>query len=115
MRLSYIPAAHISVGRALAPLRDEDVLIIGSGLSYHNRREFRPAAKEPSAMDGQWPRALLSPSPVCLNGSRPLPPTEPIRREDHLLPLMVVVGAAGDDPCRCVYHQDHSKEPSNEF
>ena len=54
IRAGYDPAAHWAMGRALAPLRDEGVLIVGSGLSYHNLRQFGPAAKVPSSAFDAW-------------------------------------------------------------
>ena len=112
MRVGYDPQEHMALGRALAPLRDEGVLILGSGLSYHNLRQFGPAARAPSAAFDQWlQQTLVASSPQAriqglldwsaAPGARAAHP-----REDHLLPLMVAVGAAADEPGRCVYHQD---------
>ena len=59
LKAGYDPAEHLALGRALAPLRDEGVLIVGSGLSYHNLRQFGPGAKHPSKAFDDWLQQTL--------------------------------------------------------
>jgi aromatic ring-opening dioxygenase catalytic subunit (LigB family) len=108
----YDPALHLAVGRALAPLRDEGVLIIGSGLSYHNLQEFRgTSGYEPSRRFDDWlQQTLVHASPDArterLLAWEQAPSARAAHpREDHLIPLMVVVGAAEDEPGAVTYHQ----------
>ena len=108
----FDPAQHLAMGRALAPLRDEGVLIIGSGLSYHNLRAMRGAgAYEPSRQfDGWLQQTLVEASPKerterLIDWERAPCARETHPREDHLLPLMAVVGAAEDEPGATTYHQ----------
>ena len=97
------PAEHLAMGRALAPLRDEGVFIIGSGLTYHDLRGFgngsAPAVSE--AFDA-WLRETMalaqSERDDRLTGWASAPSGRRAHpREEHLLPLMVVAGAAGAD------------------
>jgi aromatic ring-opening dioxygenase catalytic subunit (LigB family) len=106
---NYDPAQHVRIGRALAPLRDEGVAIIGSGLSFHNLRMFGPSARQPSAAFDAWlAEALEQPAPAreqTLLAWEQAPFARICHpREDHLVPLFVALGAAGHDPAVRIYH-----------
>ncbi len=96
------PRAHLAIGRALAPLRDEGVLIVGSGMSYHNLRAFGPrAAPVAEAFDAWLREAVVQPREereARLTAWASAPSARAAHpREEHLLPLMVIAGAAGGD------------------
>ncbi len=106
LQQSLDPQSHLALGRALEPLRDEGVLIVGTGMSFHNMRRFRmqggdavdpdserfdtwlaetvalPAAEREQRLQ-HWDQAP---------GGRASHP-----REEHLLPLHVIAGAGGSD------------------
>lgn len=113
MKSGYDPATHMSVGRALAPLRSESVLIIGSGLSYHNLRQFGPGARHVSKLFDDWLQATLVQATPSEREKRLLAWTaapaarEAHPREDHLIPLMVAVGAAEKEKATVVYHEEN--------
>lgn len=106
LRSNFSPREHLAVGRALAPLRDEGVLILGSGLpSYHNIPKMQSTAAGPDSREFE---AWLT--NVCVGNSgearsKLLEQWEqaPSARaahpsEDHFMPLLVAVGAAEDEP-----------------
>jgi aromatic ring-opening dioxygenase catalytic subunit (LigB family) len=105
------PLDHLALGRALAPLRDEGILIVGSGLSYHNLRAFGPGARAPSAAFDGWLESTLAIADAAKR-SRTLAAWETAPaarlahpREEHLLPLMVAVGAAESETATRIYHE----------
>jgi len=111
LRRGLDPRAHLALGRALAPLRAEGVAIIGSGLSFHNLRTFGPQAREPSAAFDAWlDRSLHLPSEERSQALIDWEQAPAARlahpREEHLLPLMVAVGAAHDEAATRIYHQE---------
>lgn len=105
--------AHIGYGRALAPLRDEGVLVIGSGMSYHNMRGYGDPRSTPvSAEFDRWLTDTVALPAAERNARLAAWDTaagpagrlcHPPRAEEHLLPLHVVAGAAGNGVGRKVF------------
>lgn len=106
------PAQHLAVGRALAPLRDEGVLILGSGLSYHNLRAFLSSqGGADSQQFDAWLDDVVGREPALRDAAlthwSDAPRARAVHpREEHLLPLMVTAGAAGADRGHVVFRDD---------
>lgn len=94
---------HLALGRALRPLEEDNVLVIGSGHMTHNLRDWMRGAGAPApyaAQFAEWVRERLeardldtladyrSRSP---HGARAHP------TDEHFLPLFVALGAARED------------------
>lgn len=102
------PEAHLQMGEALAPLRDQGVLIVGSGSSFHNLRAGGPRAAAEAREFDDWlhhaltltgnHRAEMLRDWAFAPGGRFAHP-----REEHLLPVHVVAGAAGADRGRAFF------------
>ncbi len=99
---SLDPGLHIAAGRALAPLRDEGVLIIGSGMSFHNLRAYlNPDTPDRARGFDAWLTSAIE-SPAAERNSllcdwREAPFAAYAHpREEHLIPLMVASGAGGE-------------------
>lgn len=108
-------AGHFAVGRALAGLRDAGVLVIGSGGFVHNlgdldwqdsQAELAPWAAQfadwmrQGLLDGDW-SDLLAWQDRAPHARRAHPTPE------HLLPLFVAMGAAGERPQVELLHRSH--------
>jgi aromatic ring-opening dioxygenase catalytic subunit (LigB family) len=104
LRADLDPDAHLAAGRALAPLRDEGVLIVGSGMSWHNMRGFSPAFTGKSEVFDTWlSRAMTDPTrreEAIRHWSQAPYAREAHPREEHLAPLFVAAGAAEGEPGR---------------
>jgi aromatic ring-opening dioxygenase catalytic subunit (LigB family) len=102
--------AHLNLGKALAPLRHEGVLIVGSGMSFHNLALDSDSALRHSIIFDDWLEGCLRRSPAerwqrlcdwrCAVSARTAHPTP-----EHFMPLLVALGAASEDGVAKTYSE----------
>lgn len=102
---------HYRLGRALAPLRDEGILLVGSGHITHNLRAFLPVMRQGATPDPNLVRKIdaftdwfaetiaAGDRDALLDWKRRAPfPAENHPTDEHLMPIFFALGAAGDQP-----------------
>ncbi|HEY9546998.1 MAG TPA: class III extradiol ring-cleavage dioxygenase [Solimonas sp.] len=105
------PVAHLAAGRALTPLRDDGVLIVGSGMSFHNMQAYGDPRFGPvSDTFDAWLSAAIAAPPAERHARLSRWDEAPAARlshppgaAEHLLPLMVAAGAAGEGHGRRIF------------
>ena len=108
------PAAHINLGKALRALNSENILVVGSGFSFHNMRAFSWGGNGPDDPANDAFQDWLIES---MAGSLPTEQQEQRLkewskapnaryahpREEHLLPLHVCLGMADGAPGNLIF------------
>jgi len=101
---NFDPAAHIELGKALAPLHSQGVLILGSGMSFHNMKAFftfNETTRSRSESFDTWLTETLTDENISqdeqsnrlINWQEAPEARFCHPREEHLLPLLVCYGA----------------------
>ena len=119
LRKDLDPAFHIKLGKALAPLRDQGIAIVGSGMSFHDLRHFRDGDTKASAAFDAWLGETVA-DPKSreerLTAWRSAPGGRASHpRSEHLIPLMVAAGAAAGDPAIRTFNESIAGKPISGF
>jgi 4,5-DOPA dioxygenase extradiol len=109
------PADLLRMGEALRPLRDEGVLVLGSGGIVHNLRELEwdakhaPPAEWAAQFDAWMAERIAAADRAGLAAYRERAPwaRRAAPTTEHLDPLFVALGAAGGDPAHTVFEGFH--------
>lgn len=100
------PAEHLAIGRALAPLRDEGILVMGSGNVTHNLRHAFRSLQTGDTTRPDWATELDHEVKSALEQRDPDHLVRVIESDagrqshpsiDHYLPLLYAAGASGRD------------------
>src|SRR5690554_3693222 len=113
LRQDLDPQAHLQVGQTLATLRDQNVLIVGSGMSFHNMRAYGYSrfSAISDEFDTWLTRAVESPAAEreqLLKNWAEAPHAylcHPQGDEEHLIPLLVAAGAGGKEAGQKIYSE----------
>ena len=112
IKSDFDPDFHLKRGASIEYVREEGVLIIASGMSYHNLQVMRSGVQssESRVFDAWLTETVQSEAKIRdarLQSWRRAPFASFCHpREEHLVPLFVASGAAGDDVGRCIF-TDH--------
>lgn len=114
---SQDPKKHYELGEALQEFRKEGIAILGSGMSYHNMREFRFGRNQDHVVNTEFDEYITK---VCtakdeksrregLYSWRDQPgatEAHPARAAEHFMPLIVVAGAGGTAQGERIFNWD---------
>ncbi len=120
LQFGYDPERHFAIGRAIAPLRDEGVLIVGSGMSFHNLRTMFDGKRDDAERFDSWLNGAVTGDPAARPAALARWSGAPSARaahpeEDHLVPLFVAAGAASGEAGTAVYRDVLLNKPISGF
>lgn len=113
------PEQHYKIGEALYQFRKEGIAILGSGMSYHNMREFMTNRYQSNVVNKEFDEYL---NKVCTAESvedrkkglvswrqqKGATEAHPMHAAEHFMPLIVIAGAGGSKPGERIFNWDMS-------